>query len=101
MDNTIKATFVASALQLLKARLDRMPDDTSRDDYFTARIEQTIDELERQGIVLTDAMDDLMLVVDCAAWNNANRDKTGGQPAWLRRKIIARWINNPTKEVEA
>lgn len=101
MDNTIKATFTASALQLLKARLDRMPEDTGRDDYFTARVEQSIAELERQGIVLTDAMDDLMLVVDHAAWNHANRDKQSGMPDWLRRKIVARWINNRPQEVEA
>lgn len=101
MDNTIKATFVASALQLLKVRLDRLPEDNSRDDYFTARIEQTVGELERQGIVLTDSMDDLMLVVDSAAWNHANRDKQAGTPEWLRRKVIARWLNNSAKEVEA
>lgn len=100
MDSTIKPTFVASALSLLKERLDRMPEDTSRDEYFTARIEQTIGELERKGIVLTDAMDDLMLVVDHAAWNHANRDKQSGMPEWLRRKVIARWLNNHKQEVE-
>ena len=47
MDSTRKATFVASALRMLKERLDRLPDDTSRDEYFTARIEQTIEELEQ------------------------------------------------------
>lgn len=101
MDSTIKPTFVASALSLLKDRLDRMPEDTSRDEYFTVRVEQSIAELERPGIVLTDAIDDLMLVVDHAAWNHANRDKQSGMPEWLRRKVIARWLNNHKQEVEA
>ena len=94
MDSTIKPTFVASALSLLKERLDRMPEDTTRDEYFTARIEQTIGEMERQGITLTDSVDDLMLVVDGAAWNHANRDKQSGEPDWLRKKRVRRWINN-------
>ena len=101
MDSTKKATFVASALRMLKERLDRLPDDTSRDDYFTARVEQSIGELERPGIVLTDTMDDLMLVVDHAAWNHSNRDKQADMPGWLRRKIVRRWINNRVQEVEA
>lgn len=94
MDSTQKATFVASALRMLKERLDRLPDDTSRDEYFTARIEQTIEELEKKGITLTDSVADLMLVVDGAAWNHANRDKMTGQPEWLRKKTVGRWLNN-------
>ena len=94
MDSTQLATFVASALKLLKERLDRMADDTSRDVYFSSRIKQSIAELERTGIVLTDTSDDLMLVVDLAAWNHANRDKMTGQPEWLRKKTVGRWLNN-------
>lgn len=94
MDSTIKPTFVASALSLLKERLDRMPEDTSRDNYLTTRVEQSIRELERPGITLTDSVDDLMLVVDVAAWNYANRDKQTGEPEWLRRKIVRRWLNS-------
>lgn len=96
MDSSTKATFVASALQVLKNRLDRMPDDTRRDEYFTARIEQAIEELEQKGIRLNDSVSDLMLVVDGAAWNHANRDKMTGQPEWLRKKTVGRWINNDT-----
>jgi len=89
-----KATLVASGLQLLKTRLDRMPEDTARDGYYEMRIKQSIAELERKGIKLTDAIDDLMLVVDLAAWNHANRDKAGAQPEWLRKKTCGRWLNN-------
>ena len=93
MDSTQQATFVASALKLLKERRDRMADDTSRDVYFSARIKQSIAELERTGIVLTDSIDDLMLVVDMAAWNIANRDKPGDMPGWLAKKRRERWLN--------
>lgn len=94
MDSNMKATFVASALQLLKTRLDRLPEDTSRDDYLEMRVKEAIAELERKRIRMTDAVDDLMLVVDLAAWNHANRDKQGAQPDWLRNKLRGRWINN-------
>lgn len=94
MDSNQMATFVASALQLLKTRLDRMPEDTARDDYYEMRVKEAIAELERKGIRVTDAVDDLMLVVDLAAWNHANRDKPGAQPDWLRHKLRGRWINN-------
>lgn len=93
MDNCTMATFVASALKLLKERLDRMADDTSRDGYFESRVKQSIAELERTGIVLTDTIDDLMLVVDLAAWNHANRDKPGSMPEWLAKKRRERWLN--------
>lgn len=88
------ATLVASGMQLLKTRLDRLPEDTSRDEYMMMRIKQSIAELKRKGIHLTDSADDLMMVVDLAAWNHANRDKPGAQPQWLRDKIRRRWINN-------
>lgn len=93
MENGMMATFVASALKLLKDRLDRMADDTSRDGYFESRIKQSIAELERTGIVLTDSIDDLMLVVDMAAWNHANRDKPGSMPDWLAKKRRERWLS--------
>ena len=93
MDDCKMATFVASALHLLKERLDRMPEDTSRDEYFTARIRQSISELERPGITLQDTYEDLMLVVDMAAWNHANRDKQSAMPEWLAQKRRRRWLN--------
>lgn len=94
MDTCMMATFVASALRLLKERLDRLPEDTSRDKYFEQRIRQAVAELERKGVTLSDGIDDLMLVVDLAAWNHANRDKQGGQPEWLRRRIAGRWLHD-------
>lgn len=96
MDASKMASFVASALTLLKDRLDRYREDTARDEYYTMRIQEAVAYLERKRIVLTDSVDDLMLVVDLAAWNHANRDKQTGQPEWLRDKIRGRWINDGT-----
>ena len=83
---------VCAALALVKERLDRMPEDTSRDRYYMARIEQAAGELERTGIRLTSSVDDLMLVVDYAVWGHQNRDKGEGMPEWLRRKRRERWL---------
>lgn len=84
--------FKASALALLKERLDRMAADTSRDVYFGKRIEQAAAELTGTGIMLTDEIDDMMLVVDYAAWLHANRDKQEGMPDWLRMRRRERWL---------
>lgn len=94
MEKCEMAAFVASAMMMLKQRLDRVPGDTSRDEYWKARIDQAVAKLERMGVKLTDSADDLMLVADYAAWLHANRDKTGGQPEWLRSMIAGRWLNN-------
>ena len=95
MDSTRLATFVASAQQLLMQRLDRLSVPVEKARYFEMRVRQSIAELERQGIKVSDtSVDDLMLVVDLAAWNHANRDKPGEQPTWLRTKIRGRWVND-------
>lgn len=88
----LQPDFAANALALLKERLDRMADDTSRDVYFAKRIEQAAAELEGAGITLTDEIDDMMLVVDYAAWLHANRDKQEGMPDWLRMRRRERWL---------
>lgn len=93
MDESKMAAFVASAVAMLKNRLDRMAEDTTRDEYYTKRVEQAIARLERVGIVVQDTVEDMMLVVDYAAWLNANRDKPSGDPEWLRSSIRERWVN--------
>lgn len=94
MESNQMATLVASGLQLLKTRLNRITQDTELDEYFEKRVEEAVSILERKGIRLTDSVEDLMLVVDLAAWNHANRDKAGDVPDWLRRKLRGRWLNN-------
>lgn len=94
MDSAQREIFVANALKMLKWRLDKMADDTSRDEYYTMRIKQAIAEMERRKIILTDEADDLMLVVDLAAWMHSNRDKQGEMDRWLWFRIRGRWINN-------
>ena len=81
-----------AAMRLLKARLNRMPGDTSIDESLSMRIQAEISALEKAGISLTASPDDLMLVVDGAAWAYASRDKPAGVPDWLRQRRRERWL---------
>lgn len=81
-----------TALQLVKARLNRLPEDTTLDTYLLARINAAIGELEGTGIILRDDAGDLMLVVDYAVYQYQNRDKPGGMPDWLRLRRRERWV---------
>lgn len=81
-----------TALQLVKARLNRLPQDTTLDEYLLARINAAIGELEGTGITLTADAADMMLVVDYAVYQYQNRDKPGSMPDWLRLRRRERWI---------
>lgn len=81
------------ALTIVKARLNRLPGDTSLDNYLAARIEAAIQSIEATGINLTDSTADLMLVVDTAVWEYQSRDKAQGMPDWLRLRRRERWLN--------
>lgn len=84
-----------TALAMMKARLNRLPEDTSQDEYLTARIESAAGELKRDGIELTPGMEDTMLLVDKAVWDYQNRDKSAGMPDWLRLRRRERWLAGP------
>lgn len=87
-----------TALALVKARLNRLQSDTSIDDYLAQRISAAIGELEGTGIHLTEADDDLLLVVDYTVWAYQNRDKPGGMPDWLRLRRRERWLREASAE---
>ena len=80
------------ALDLVKARLNRLPGDTSLDEYLTARIGAAVQELTRVGIVPTESTEDLILVVDYAVWQYQNRDNPGSMPEWLKLRRRERWL---------
>lgn len=80
------------ALSLVKARLNRLPSDTTLDEYLTARIMAAEQAIEKTGIVLTTSVADLMLVVDYTVWEYQNRDKPGSMPDWLRLRRRERWV---------
>lgn len=82
-----------SALSMVKARLNRLPGDTSLDGYLSARIDAAAAALENAGIMIADTPEDLMLVVDMAVWDYQNRDKPGTMPEWLRLKRRERWLH--------
>lgn len=84
----------ASALSLLKARLNRLESDTSLDDYFNSRIDAAVQELEGIGITLTSSAEDLILLVDYAVWQYQNRDTPGAMPDWLRLRRRERWLRS-------
>lgn len=80
------------ALSLVKARLNRLPSDTTLDEYLAARIMAAEQAIEATGIVLTTSVADLMLVVDYTVWEYQNRDKPGSMPDWLRLRRRERWV---------
>ena len=80
------------ALSLVKTRLNRLPSDTTLDEYLTARIMAAEQAIEATGIVLTTSVADLMLVVDYTVWEYQNRDKPGSMPDWLRLRRRERWV---------
>ncbi len=83
-----------TALSLVKSRLNRLSGDTAIDDYLRARIDSAALELQRQGVTLTDAMNDTLLLVDTTVWQYQSRDKTGAMPDWLRLRLRERWLMN-------
>lgn len=93
-DNTTCAIDSATALELLKSRLNRLPGDTSLDEMLGRRIESAAQQLTAIGINLTSETRDLMLVVDLAAWQYQNRDKPGTMPEWLRYARFERWLES-------
>ena len=87
------AIDTTQALAMVKTRLNRLPGDTTLDEYLSARIDGAITELEATGIHLENNPNDMMLVVDYTVWAYQNRDKPGGMPDWLRLRRRERWIH--------
>ena len=89
------------ALMMVKTRLNRLPQDTTLDDYLYARIDAAVQAIEATGIILTDSTADLMLVVDYTVWEYQNRDKPGGMPDWLRLRRRERWLQQRRPDDES
>lgn len=86
-----------TALGMLKTRLNRA--DERLDGYLTARLNAELGRFAKNGIVLTDSSDDIMLLVDMTAWAYANRDNSGAMPAWLRLARRERWLKEGHTDV--
>lgn len=86
------------ALELMKARLNRLPGDTSLDGLFVSLIQSSAAELAATGISLDDSTRDLMLVVNTAVWHYQARDSQTGMPDWLRLQRRERWLNERVKK---
>lgn len=86
------AVNAQTALLMVKTRLNRLATDTSLDDYLSARIEASEQQLQAIGISLNDTTEDLLLVVDLAVWQYQNRDQATEMPPWLRLRRRERWL---------
>lgn len=80
------------ALALMKTRLNRTPGETALDDYMVARLDAAERTFKKEGIHLSDGMEDILLLVDKAVFDYQNRDKQQGEPDWLRAKRRGRWM---------
>lgn len=86
---------VTVALQMVKARLNRLPSDTSLDEYLTMRLEAVVEEYAGNGVALDEtSVSDTMLLVDTAVWQYQNRDSNAGMPDWLRLRRRERWLHD-------
>lgn len=85
-------TSKKQALALMKTRLNRTPGETALDDYLVARLDAAERTFAKEGIHLSDGMEDILLLVDKAVFDYQNRDKQQGEPDWLRAKRRGRWM---------
>lgn len=83
-----------SALTLVKARLNRLAGDTTIDAYLEQRITAAEAKLNSMmKVPLQDgSIEDLMLLVDYTVWHYQSRDKTSGEPDWLRVLLRERFL---------
>lgn len=88
----LTATGKTQAFALMTTRLDRISMPAQQTAMVQARIDATEAELARKGIILTDSIDDVMLLVDKAVWDYQSRDKQQGEPDWLKLKLRERWL---------
>ena len=85
----------ATVLGIVKARLNRLADDTTIDGYLSQRIEAADGELKRTGINLSaDDVDDSVFLADFVEWKYKNRDKDIGMPEWLRLARRERFLSS-------
>lgn len=83
-----------TTLSLVKARLNRMPKDTSLDSYLTSRIQAAAQKLAESGINLRNDVRDNMFLADYTVWQYQSRDKAGAMPEWLRMEMRERFIQD-------
>ena len=70
-----------------------MPPPPPLDEYWRARVAAAAEQIRATGIVLTDSIDDAMLVADLADHLIDSRDRSGAMPDTLRRRIYSRWLS--------
>lgn len=92
-------TIVNTALPIMKTRLHRLAGDTSLDETaLLPRLRGAVLVLKKNGIRLTDSIDDVDLLVDYAVWRYQNRDQPGEMPAWLKKLRWERFLTDKLEE---
>lgn len=85
---------VTVALEMVKTRLNRLPEDTSLDEYLTMRLQAVLEEYKAMGVRMDPTSTyDTMLLVDETVWQYQNRDTGAGMPEWLRLRRRERWLH--------
>lgn len=76
---------IATALGIVKTRLNRLQGDTSLDETaLQPRLNGAVLTLKKNGIDLQDTADDIVLLADYVVDRYLNRDKPEEMPKWLR-----------------
>lgn len=85
---------IASALAIVKTRLNRLQGDTSLDETaLLPRLNGAVLTLKKNGIDLQDTADDVVLLADYVVDRYQNRDQPGEMPQWLRRLRRERFLH--------
>ncbi len=91
-----------TVLGILKARLNRLPTDTSLDTYLKQRVAAADEKLASDGIHLIAArVADQVLLADYTAWQHNSRDQQTGMPRWLQLAVRERWLADKRLNEEA
>lgn len=100
MSNSKIALDLVTAYRLLLANRNRagMPPPAPLDEYWRSAIDAAVCEIESRGIVLTNSVDDLMLIADYATFKLDARDRGGAMPDWLRAALAHRWRTQHLRE---
>lgn len=84
----------ADVLTLVKARLNRLAGDTTIDSYLDQRIyaaEEKLNSMMPYPLQST-SVSDMMLLADYTVFQYQSRDKTSGEPEWLRMRLRERFL---------
>lgn len=78
--------------RLTKTRIGRLAPDEDLDRLICLYVDSAADQLEDEGVSLTDDANDLTIVIDLAVHKYNRRDKDAPMPEALKWEIQDRWL---------